>query len=218
MVRPFDVERLDGSERGPDARVRGAHVLFDALVHESSELGDPVLALVTDVPDQAEPAPGPEHAGDLGDCRFDVDPVPRLGNQHDVDRVVGQGDLLGPSRQSPHRGKCAGQLVPHSVGGFHCHHVQASCHESSGELAGASSEIEDRACTDREQPIDRDLGIARSTSVVLVRRHTEGSGLDPALVIAERHGDSLAPHGRAPRSRCPLRSTGLIDGHAVSDG
>ena len=201
VVRPFDVEPLDGSERSPDARVRGGHVLFDALVHESSELGDPVLALVADVPDPAEPAPGREHAGDFGDRLVDVDPVPCLGNQHDVDRAVRQRDLLGAPGQYPHRGKHASQLFPHLVGGLHGHHIQASSHESLGEFAGAGSEVEDRARTDREQPIDRDLGIARSARVVLVRRRAEGTGLDRVLVIADRHGHSLAPHGRAPVTR-----------------
>jgi hypothetical protein len=125
-----------------------------------------------------------EHAGDLGD---------RLVY---LDRAVGQGDLLGASRQSRHAGQRAGQPAPHPFGRFDGHHVEALRDESSGELAGAGSEVENRASAYREQLIDRDLGIARPTLVVLDRRRAEGTGLHRMLVVTGRRGHGLAPRVR----------------------
>ena len=62
---------------------------------ELTQLSDPVLTLVANVPEQTEISAGTENACDLGAGSFNINPVPGLRYQNGVDGAGGQRNILG---------------------------------------------------------------------------------------------------------------------------
>jgi hypothetical protein len=159
-----------GPNGGPEF---GAAVLFGG-VDELAQAADPVLAIVAQVPDQAEPAAGFEDAGGFGDGPFGVDPVPGLGAEHGVGAVVGQGDGFGAAGQGGHVGQDAAEFGAHTVGGFHRDDVQAAVADLAGEFAGAGAEVHDLAGPGRQEPVKSFSRVRRAPALINGGSESEG--------------------------------------------
>ena len=67
------------------------------------ELRDPSLRVVAGVPDERDPARGPQHPGHLGQRNLVIEPVKRLRARDDVRGAVRQRDHLGAAAQRGRR-------------------------------------------------------------------------------------------------------------------
>src|SRR5918999_333687 len=83
---------------------------------EAMKLIEPTLPLdrlVTDVPDEAEPAAWTQNAVNLSECPVAVEPVERLRAEDGVDRSVRDRNRLGRPRKRLHLRKRLRELAAH---------------------------------------------------------------------------------------------------------
>ena len=160
---PRHVATFERPERRPDNGVRIVALVIAMTVHDAAELGDPIVALVADVPEQAEPATRGQDSRNLGHRPRRVDPMPGLGDEDGVDRAVVQGDLLGGAGEQPSLRYAGRKLLAHAGGRFNGDDVEAAVTELTGELPRSCAEVENAVRADRDQPFDR-LGRVRRAS------------------------------------------------------
>ena len=113
-----------------------------------------------------EPAAGPQYPGDLLDGALGVEPVPGLRDQHGVDAVVGQRNLLGGAEQRRGVGQRIAEHLEHLRDRVDGDHVEAAFDQPRRQLAGARAEVEHVARARRQQPVDRLRRIGRSAALV----------------------------------------------------
>ncbi len=208
---------------------RGLPVAVLERVTPVDDLGEPahpVHRAVPDVPHDAEPAAGPQHARDLRLGRGG-EPVPRLGDQHGVDARVRQRDGLRRSGERLGLGDGLRETAPHRVRRLHGDDVEAARDEPLRELPGAGGEVEDAVGAVGHEPVDGRVRVGRPGGGVLrgtvlerrgpvgARTGVEGVSRAHALTVpdggrARRPQDArvAGPLGRAQRiwsaSACPV--------------
>jgi hypothetical protein len=166
------------------------------------ELGHPVLPLVADVPQQPELPTRCEHPGHLRDGADRVHPVPGLCDEGHVDRVVGEGDLLGGPAERVNLRYGPDQDVTHPARRLDGDDLEAAVAQFAAELAGTGAQVEDTPGAGWQQPVERLGWIARPAPLVGGRSATERAPLRPGAV--RRHGADpatrrLGRHMRGPR-------------------
>ena len=132
---------LVGERPAGDVARLGEHVARAA--QGGGEVGHPRHALVAQVPDEAQHAPGDEHARDLRQRRRPVEPVERLTDEYGVGASVGQRDPLRRAVEHPHRRQGALELGAHVRQRLDGDHVGARGDQHLGQLAGARGEVDD---------------------------------------------------------------------------
>lgn len=186
-VLPAEGGRLDGAERRltrvavgrrrlehrRGVALRGVQLV--APMQDLAEPAHPVDGVVTGVPDDAEPAAGPQDAGDL---RYGapLEPVPRLPHENAVDRVVGERDLLGGAHVGVDTRQGGLEVAQHRLRRLDGVDGQPAGHEGAGELSCACGQVEHGAGGVRQQPVHCLVGIGRTGGGVDVGALLEGPG------------------------------------------
>ena len=111
-----------------------------------------LVLVVLHVPEQRQPAPGADHAGELGDRRRPVEPVERVRADDRVDGGARERQCLRrPGERLDARGGRA-QALPQPRQRLDRDHVEAARDERARELAGARADVGDPCARHQPEP------------------------------------------------------------------
>ena len=111
--------------------------------------------------------------GDNPATVLEVEPVEGLGRDYDVDRSVGDRQLLRPGLRRTRVGELAPQDLEHLLDWFGGMDVVAEGDQLRGELAGAGPHLEDRRGIPADQPLHRLTRERRAAAVVRLGHRAE---------------------------------------------
>jgi hypothetical protein len=111
-------------------------------VHDRPDLVDPVGRPVARVPDQPEPAAGPDHPGELGEGGVGVEPVERLRDGDRFERRGDEWERLRAAGDDVDAGHGPGEHAAHAFHRLDRHEPGTGRYEQPGELARPRSEVD----------------------------------------------------------------------------
>ena len=119
--------------------------------HDRGELCNPVLGLVSHVPDQSEASAGTKDAMHLLESAASVEPVPRLAGGDRIDAGRPERKLLGGGRDGLDP-KLVNQLAAHTLDGLDGNHSGPGRKQSPSELAGPGGDIDHQSTRREPEP------------------------------------------------------------------
>lgn len=176
------------------------------VADQGAELAHPRDLLVAEVPDEGQSAPWPEYSCNLGQCPLEVEPVEGLGRDDDVDRSVGDRQLLRRGLRRTRVGELAPQDLEHLLDWFGGVDVMAEGDQLRGELAGAGPHLEDRRGILTDQPLHRLARERRAAAVVRLGHRAERTRESLVLFIHWLQASPTVRWTTHPvRRRTPMR-------------
>ena len=170
--------------QGGDLADRNLEVAGDARavlrVERVGDGSDPRHLVVEQIPEQAEPPTGAEHADDLAERRVLLEPVEGLPDDDRVDALVRERDRLSGAVEGLGRGRDQGA---HRLEGLDRDDLMAEREQRGRQLSRAGPEVQDalRAVADAE--LDRLARIRGPPELVRLGLGAEGGGAPGGLVV-----------------------------------